>query len=62
MIKRRLLLSIMILCAFVVVWGQDEAQELNCTVEINASKVQNVNKEVFEHLNEAINEYMNTYE
>lgn len=60
MIKRRLLLSIMILCAFVVVWGQDEAQELNCTVEINASKVQNVNKEVFEHLKEAINEYMNT--
>ena len=60
MIKRRLLSLIMILCAFSAAWGQDEAQELNCTVDVNADKVKNANKDVFKHLQEAINEYMNT--
>ena len=41
-------------------WAQDEAQELNCTVEVNASKVANVNKEVFTTLQQAISDYMNT--
>lgn len=36
------------------------AQELNCNVEINTSQVQNVNKQVFETLQSAINDYMNT--
>lgn len=40
--------------------AQDDTQELNCTVEINADKVQNVSKEVFKTLQEAITEYMNT--
>ncbi len=41
-------------------WAQDEAQELNCTVEVNASKVGNVNKDVFNTLQQAISDYMNT--
>lgn len=36
------------------------AQELNCNVEVNSSQVQNVNKQVFETLQSAINDYMNT--
>jgi len=36
------------------------AQELNCTVEVNADQVQNVSKSTFETLREAINDYMNT--
>ncbi len=37
-----------------------QAEELNCEVEINASKVSNANKEIFKTLQEAIAEYMNT--
>ncbi len=36
------------------------AQELNCNVEINADKVPNANKEIFQTLKGAISEYMNT--
>lgn len=36
------------------------AQELNCEVEVNTSKVQNANKEIFTTLQQAISEYMNT--
>ncbi len=36
------------------------AEELNCKVEINAQKVSNANKEIFNTLQEALNEYMNT--
>lgn len=36
------------------------AQELNCQVEINSDQVQGTNKSVFETLQTAINEYMNT--
>ena len=36
------------------------AEELNCNVEINAEKVANANKEVFNTLKEAVTEYMNT--
>ncbi len=34
--------------------------ELNCTVEVNSEQVENANKEVFETLQNAIAEYMNT--
>ena len=37
-----------------------KGQELNCQVEINADQIQNANKQVFETLKGAINEYMNT--
>ena len=36
------------------------SQELNCKVEINADKVQNANKEIFNILQSAISDYMNT--
>lgn len=45
------------LCAIpLLFWGQ----ELNCRVEINTDQIQNVNKEVFTTLQEAITEYINT--
>ena len=37
-----------------------QAQELNCTVEINASQVQGSNRSIFETLQSAINDYFNT--
>lgn len=36
------------------------AQELNCRVEVNTSQLEGTNKTVFETLQEAINEYVNT--
>lgn len=35
------------------------AQELRCTVEVNASKIEGTNKSVFESLQTAINDYLN---
>lgn len=37
-----------------------EAQELNCTVEVNTQSVENASKSTFETLKESITEYMNT--
>lgn len=37
-----------------------KGQELNCEVEINSDQVQGTNKQVFETLKGAINDYMNT--
>lgn len=36
------------------------AQELICTIEVNSSQVEGTNKSVFETLQEAMNEYVNT--
>lgn len=36
------------------------AQELNCTVEVNSSQITGTNKSVFQTLQEAISDYMNT--
>lgn len=36
------------------------AQELNCTVEVNADQVANVSKSTFETLREAVSDYLNT--
>ena len=58
--RRRFLILIAAVAVAAAAWAQDEAQELNCTVEINASKVANVNKEVFTTLQQAISDYMNT--
>lgn len=50
-----------ILCVFSIMASQNVAgQELNCTVEVNAQKIQNANKEIFNTLKEAISEYLNT--
>lgn len=37
-----------------------QAQELNCTVEVNSDQIQNTSKELFETLKQAIAEYVNT--
>ncbi len=51
-----------LLFLFLLAWTTTHvaAQELNCNVEINSSKVSNANKEIFNSLKEAITEYMNT--
>ncbi len=46
----------LLLCPFLAA----VAQELNCRVEVNSSQVQGTNKSIFETLQEAINDYMNT--
>lgn len=55
--KRTLLLLLMLLS-----WsfGQVYAQELNCRVEINSNQVEGSNKSIFEQLQQAISEYINT--
>lgn len=53
----RLLTTLLIIIAAVPALT---AQELNCNVEVNSSQIQNVNKQVFETLQGAINDYMNT--
>lgn len=40
--------------------GNLQAQELNCAVEVNSDQVQGSNKSIFETLQSAINDYMNT--
>ncbi len=61
MISRRLILSLgLVLGMALACLAQDDAQELNCSVEVNAAKIQNANKEVFKTMQEAISEYMNT--
>lgn len=48
------------LCFMLSVVGSLDAQELNCRVEVNASQIEGTNKSVFETLQSAINEYVNT--
>lgn len=56
MLKRFLLYSLLILGA----WTSVDAQELNCRVEVNSSQIEGTNKSVFQTLQTAIQEYMNT--
>ena len=37
------------------------AQELKCTVTVNSSQIQGTNKQVFETLQTALNDFMNNY-
>ncbi len=43
----------------VMICSQAYAQELNCTVEVNAQKIEGGSKSVFQTLQEAMSEYMN---
>lgn len=52
---RHIIISILALIPFVA-----SAQELNCKVEVNTDQIQGTNKQVFETLEGAINDYMNT--
>ncbi|MDY6292555.1 MAG: DUF4835 family protein [Bacteroidales bacterium] len=54
-IRRILLLAVASLACLVA-----SAQELNCTFEIDTKKVNNANKDIFNTLQEAVNEYLNT--
>lgn len=55
MMKRRAVLAFLLaICLFPL------AQELNCKVEVNTSQITGTNKSVFETLQAAITEYMNT--
>ncbi len=54
---KKLILCCMMICNFCI--SPIMAQELNCSVEVNASSISE-NEQVFETLQEAINEYMNT--
>ncbi len=54
-IRRILLLAMASLACLVAT-----AQELNCTFEIDSKKVANANKDIFNTLKEAVNEYLNT--
>jgi len=47
-----------LLCT-VTAWADDEATELNCEVEVNADKISNGSKDVFNELKQGISDYMN---
>lgn len=56
----RMLRYILPLVALLAVGVAAGAQELNCKVEINSDQIQNSSKEVFNTLQQAIGDYMNT--
>jgi len=43
----------------VLIFSSAQAQELNCTVTVNAQKLTNVNQSVFKTLETALNEFVN---
>ncbi|MBR1725388.1 MAG: DUF4835 family protein [Muribaculaceae bacterium] len=57
-LKRLVTLCLMVV-ACLSVWADEEGTELKCEVEVNASKIQNVSKEVFNTLQQSIAEYIN---
>lgn len=59
--KNITLLKILFLSALsVCIGGSVQAQELNCKVQINTDKISGTNKSVFQTLEQAINEYLNS--
>lgn len=56
----RNLLSGLILSLVALLPYRAAAQELNCQVEINTDQMQGTNKSVFETLQQAVNDYLNT--
>ncbi|MCM1319523.1 MAG: DUF4835 family protein [Muribaculaceae bacterium] len=57
---KRIKAYILTLMALLCVTLSIKAQELNCAVEINSSKIEGTDKSPFEELQEAITEYVNT--
>ena len=53
----RVLLFLVIVCSS---YATSSAQELNCSVEFNTDQISGTNKSVFETLQSAVNDYMNT--
>lgn len=54
------ILKYLLASIFLTVFSPLVAQELNCQVEVNTQKLQNVSNSVFETLKDAISEYMNS--
>lgn len=54
-----LMLLAALLCAFSAV-ADDEATELNCEVEVNAQKITDGSREIFNELKQTVTDYMNT--
>ncbi len=54
-----MLLLATMLCALSAV-ADDEANELNCEVEVNSDKITNGSKDIFNELKQSITDYMNT--
>ena len=57
--KKLLILFVALLGAFNA-FADDETTELNCEVEVNSTKINNANKDIFNDLKQAVNDYMNT--
>ncbi len=57
--KAKSILKYMLASAAMMVASWASAQELNCTVEVNAQKIEGGSKSVFQTLQESISEYMN---
>lgn len=55
---KHILSSLTVLLAFIALSAS--AQELNCSVTINADQIQGTNKQVFETLQSAVSDYFNT--
>lgn len=58
--KKTLLLMLLALMSAFTAVAQDEATELNCEVEVNSDKITSGSKDVFNELQQAITDYMNT--
>lgn len=58
---RRVGLYTLIICMLILISARSaEAQELNCTVEVNSSQIEGTDKSVFTTLQESISEYFNS--
>ena len=58
--KKTLLLMLMaLICAFNAM-ADEEATELLCEVEVNADRISNANRDVFNELKQSVTDYMNT--
>ena len=57
--KKLLILFVALLGAFNA-FADDETTELNCEVEVNSTEINNANKDIFNDLKQAVNDYMNT--
>lgn len=60
MIKKTLLAALMSLSFAILCCSPAYSQELNCKVQINSDKISGTNKSVFQTLEQAINEYLNS--
>lgn len=58
--KKNLSLIVLAVAAIFACTGTLAAQELNCQVTLNTDQVEGTNKQVFETLQQAMNDYMNT--